>query len=82
MAFLGRCVSWLGFSYLVVTILAALYLLIQLNLSAGQTVFYILLVAVLSGLPYLFFALLNRLLTGAYAWVPWRPRVAKSLTPE
>jgi len=82
MEFLGRCISWLGFSYLLVTNLAALYLLIQLNLSAGQTVFYILLLAVLSGLPYLFFALLNRLLTGAYAWVPWRPRVAKSPAPE
>ena len=82
MEFLGRCISWLGFSYLVITNLAALYLLIQLNLSAGQTVFYILLVAVLSGLPYLFFALLNRLLTGAYAWVPWRPRIGKRPAPE
>ena len=74
MDFFGRFISWLGFSYLVGTTLAALYLLIQLNLSAGQTVFYILLVAVLAGLPYLVFALLNRLLTGSYLWLPWRVR--------
>ena len=74
MEFFGRLISWLGFSYLVGTTLAALYLLIQLNLSAGQAVFYILLVAVLAGLPYLFFAMLNRLLTGSYAWLPWRVR--------
>ena len=74
MDFFGRFISWVGFSYLLATSLAALYLLIQLNLSAGQAVFYILLVAVLAGLPYLFFAMLNRLLTGSYAWLPWRVR--------
>ena len=78
MDFFGRFISWLGFSYLVGTTLAALYLLIQLNLSAGQTVVYILLVAVLAGLPYLVFALLNRLLTGTYAWLPWRARPASA----
>lgn len=72
MKLLGKCLAWLGFSYLSAVTVVALYLLLQLNLSFMQTLGYLLAAAVLAGLPYLILVLLNRLILGAFAWLPWR----------
>ena len=74
MELFGKCLSWLGFSYLCAVTLVGLYLLLQLNLGFVPTLVYILVVIVLAGLPYLIFVLLNRLILGAFAWLPWRAR--------
>ena len=70
----GKCLAWLGFSYLSSVTLVAAYLLLQLNLGFVQTLGYVLVVAVLAGLPYLILVVLNRLILGGFAWLPWRAR--------
>ena len=75
--FFGKFISWLGFSYLSAVSVVALYLLLQLNLDAVQTLGYLLVVAVLAGLPYLLLVLLNRLVLGAFAWLPWRAQIVR-----
>ena len=72
MELFGKCLSWLGFSYLCLVTFVGLYLLLQLNLGFVPTLVYVLAVAVLAGLPYLIFVLLNRLVLGAFTWLPWR----------
>ena len=74
MELFGKCLAWLGFSYLSAVTLVAAYLLLQLNLGFVQTLGYVLVVAVLAGLPYLILVVLNRLILGAFAWLPWRAR--------
>ena len=68
----GRCISWLGFIYLTIASLAALYLLIQLNLDFVQTLVYLVATAIVAGLPYLILALLHRFVAGSFGWLPWR----------
>jgi hypothetical protein len=74
MELLGKCLAWLGFSYLSAVTVIALYLLLQLDLSFMLTLGYLLVVAVLAGLPYLILVLLNRLILGAFTWLPWHAR--------
>ena len=65
-------ISWIGFLYLALVSLSALYLLARLNLSLLQTLIYFLLVAVIVGIPYGLLGLLNKLTTGSCKWLPWR----------
>ena len=48
MELFGKCLAWLGFSYLSAVTLVAAYLLLQLNLGFVQTLGYVLVVAVLA----------------------------------
>ena len=64
--------SWIGFLYLTLVSLSALYLLARLNLSLLQTLIYFLLVAVIVGIPYGLLGLLSKLTTGSCKWLPWR----------
>ena len=68
----GQVLSWIGFLYLTLVSLSALYLLARLNLSLLQTLIYFLLVAVIVGIPYGLLGLLNKLTTGSCKWLPWR----------
>ena len=68
----GQVLSWIGFLYLTLVSLSALYLLGRLNLSLLQTLIYFLLVAVIVGIPYGLLGLLNKLTTGSCKWLPWR----------
>ena len=67
-----QVLSWIGFLYLTLVSLSALYLLARLNLSLPQTLIYFLLVAVIVGIPYGLLGLLNKLTTGSCKWLPWR----------
>ena len=68
----GRVLSWIGFLYLTLVSLSALYLLTRLNLSLLQTLIYFLLIAVIVGIPYGLLGLLNKPTTGSCKWLPWR----------
>ena len=68
----GQVLSWIGFLYLTLVSLSALYLLARLNLSLLQTLIYFLLVAIIVGIPYGLLGLLNKLTTGSCKWLPWR----------
>ena len=68
----GQVLSWIGFLYLALVSLSALYLLARLDLSLLQTLIYFLLVAVIVGTPYGLLGLLNKLTTGSCKWLPWR----------
>ena len=72
MAIVGRCLSWLGFLYASLLTASALYLLLQLNLTALQTLIFLLALSLLAGLPYLLLALLNKFVSGSFGWLPWR----------
>ena len=72
MEFVARLLAWIGFSYLALVTLSALYLLIRLNLDIGQTLIYFAIVAVVVGIPYATIGLVNRLMSGSYSWLPWR----------
>ena len=72
MEFVARLLSWIGFSYLALVTLSALYLLIRLNLDVGQTLIYFAVVAVVAGIPYAIIGLVNRLMSGSFTWLPWR----------
>ena len=65
----GQVLSWIGFLYLTLVSLSALYLLARLNLSLLQTIIYFLLVAVIVGIPYGLLGLLNKLTTGSCKWI-------------
>lgn len=68
----GKLLLWIGFLYLTLVSLSALYLLVRLNLSLLQTLIYFLLVAVVVGIPYGLLGLVNKLITGSFKWIPWR----------
>lgn len=68
----GKLFSWVGFLYLTLASLSALYLLLQLNLSLLQTLIFFLLVAIVVGIPYGLLGLVNKLMTGSFKWLPWR----------
>lgn len=68
----GQVLSWIGFLYLAMVSLSALYLLARIDLSLLQTLIYFLLVAVIVGIPYGLLGLLNKLTTGSCKWLPWR----------
>ena len=68
----GQVLSWIGFLYLAMVSLSALYLLARIDLSLLQTLIYFLLVAVIVGTPYGLLGLLNKLTTGSCKWLPWR----------
>ena len=72
MKVVGQVLSWIGFLYLTLVSLSALYLLARLNLSLVQTLIYFCLVAVIVGIPYGLLGLLNKLTTGSCKWLPWR----------
>lgn len=67
----GQVLSWIGFLYLAMVSLSALYLLARIDLSLLQTLIYFLLVAVIVGIPYGLLGLLNKLTTGSCKWLPW-----------
>ena len=71
MKVVGQVLSWIGFLYLTLVSLSALYLLARLNLSLLQMLVYFLLVAVIVGIPYGLLGLLNKLTTGSSKWLPW-----------
>ena len=68
----GQVLSCIGFLYLTLVSLSALYLLARIDLSLLQTLIYFLLVAVIVGTPYGLLGLLNKLTTGSCKWLPWR----------
>ncbi|MBL6708588.1 MAG: hypothetical protein ISP99_04545 [Pseudomonadales bacterium] len=72
MELVARLLSWIGFSYLTLVTLSALYLFIRLNLDLVQTLIYFAIVAVVVGIPYAILGLINRLISGSYSWLPWR----------
>ena len=72
MKVVGQVLSWIGFLYLTLVSLSALYLLARLNLSLLQVLVYFLLVSVIVGVPYGLLGLLNKLTTGSCKWLPWR----------
>ena len=72
MELVARLLSWIGFSYLTLVTLSALYLFIKMNLNIGQTLIYFAIVAVVSGIPYAIIGLVNRLMSGSFTWLPWR----------
>ena len=72
MELVARMLSWIGFSYLTLVTLSALYLFIRLNLDLGQTLIYFAIVAVVVSIPYAIIGLVNRLISGSFTWLPWR----------
>ena len=72
MKLVARLLSWIGFSYLTLVTLSALYLFIRLNLDLEQTLIYFAIVAVVVGIPYAIIGLVNRLMSGSFTWLPWR----------
>ena len=72
MELVKRLLSWIGFLYLALVALAALFLFIRLNLDLGQSLIYFAIVAVVVGVPYAIIGLVNRLVSGSYSWLPWR----------
>ena len=72
MKVVGQVLSWIGFLYLTLVSLSALYLLARLNLSLLQVLVYFLLVSVIVGVPYGLLGVLNKLTTGSCKWLPWR----------
>mgnify|MGYP005694710651 FL=1 len=54
MELFGKIISWVGFGYMSALSLGAVYFWIQLALNAFQTFVYVLVIAILAGLPYLF----------------------------
>ena len=74
MELIGKIISWVGFGYMSALSLGAVYFWIQLALNAFQTFVYVLVIAILAGLPYLFLVLINRFVLGVFVWLPWRVR--------
>ena len=72
MELVARLLSWIGFSYLTLVTLSALYLFVKLNLNIGQALIYFAIVAVVVGIPYTIIGLVNRLMSGSFTWLPWR----------
>ena len=72
MELVKRLLSWIGFLYLALVALSALFLFMRLNLDLGQSLIYFAIVAVVVGVPYAIIGLVNRLVSGSYSWLPWR----------
>lgn len=72
MELVKRLLSWIGFLYLALVALSALFLFIRLNLDLGQSLIYFAIVAVVVGVPYAIIGLVNRFVSGSYSWLPWR----------
>ena len=66
----GQVFSWIGFLYLTLVSLSALYLFARPNRSLLQTLIYFLLAAAIVGIPYGLLWLLNKLTTGSCKWIP------------
>ena len=73
MELFGRCLAWLGFLFVRGNARGCLFVTAAESRFCANTK-YVLVVAVLAGLPYLILVVLNRLILGAFAWLPWRAR--------